>query len=142
MLDRVDFVTLEVESTGAAGPLFLKLLRNLAGLISERAYGAGVFSRLLRELSAAVQLGNAAGVLELHGGSEQPAPIHLNLATRLSLPSLKGYGLGSDQCAHWFLRTPNSLLYLLTIILRLFLVARFHWFYLNDLLKQQNIINF
>ena len=99
LLDRVEFVPLAVESTGAVGPSFLKLLKNLSGRINERGCGAGVFSRLLRQLSAAIQLGNAACILELHGRSEQPPPLLLNSATRLSLPSLKAYGFGPIPCA-------------------------------------------
>ena len=95
VLDRVDFVLLAVESTDAAGPSFLNLLRDLARRIGKRGGEAGVFSRLLRELSVAVQLGNAACILEQHGRTEQPTPLFLNLGKRLSLSSLKAYGIGS-----------------------------------------------
>ena len=95
LLDRVDFVLLAVESTVAAGPSFLKLLRDLASRISVRGGGTRLVLRLLRELSVTIQLGNAACILELHWRTQQQTPLNLNLSTRLSLPSLKAYGLGS-----------------------------------------------
>ena len=40
------------------------------------------------------------GAARADGRPQQPTPLHLNLATRLSLPSLKAYGLGSGPCVH------------------------------------------
>ena len=53
-LENVDFVPLAVESTGAVGPSFLKLLSKLSARIADRGVREGAHSRLLRELSAAV----------------------------------------------------------------------------------------
>ena len=67
VLDRVDIVPLAVETTGAVGLSFLELLRELSIRIEGRGGGVSAYRLLLRELSAAVQLGNAICVLELHG---------------------------------------------------------------------------
>ena len=54
----------------------------------------GSYRRMLRALSSALQLGNAACILELHGRSELPSLLTTNSATRISLPSLKAFGIG------------------------------------------------
>ena len=51
LLNRVAFVPLAMESTGAAGPRFLELLRDLAGRIEGRGSVRGAYRHLLRALS-------------------------------------------------------------------------------------------
>ena len=98
-LENVDFVPLAVESTGAVGPSFLKLLSKLSARITDRGGRDGAHSRLLRERSVAVELGNAACILEIHERPEQQPILPFDLASRLSLPSLSAYGLMSGPRA-------------------------------------------
>ena len=93
VLDRVDFVPLAVESIGGAGLSLLNLLRQLSSRSDARSGTPGSYRRMLRALSTALQLGNAC-ILELHGRSELPSFLTTNAATRISLPSLKAFGIG------------------------------------------------
>ena len=64
--DRVDFRAVGLETLGAFGPGARALFDEIARLIRERSGFAGARARLYRQISAAVQIGNAACILEAH----------------------------------------------------------------------------
>ena len=67
--DRVNFQPFGLETLGPFGPSARLLLSEIAARISVRTGEKGALSRLHRQIAAAVQIGNAACVLEAHGGA-------------------------------------------------------------------------
>ena len=55
-----------LETLGAFGPIARALLDEIARRIQERLGFAGARARLYRQIPAAVQIGNAACILEAH----------------------------------------------------------------------------
>ena len=64
--DRIDFRAVGIETLGAFGSSARALLDDIARRIRDRSGLPGAKARLYRQISAAVQIGNAACILEAH----------------------------------------------------------------------------
>ena len=63
---RVDFRAVGLETLGAFGPGALALFEDIGARIQTRLGSTGARFRLYRQIAAAIQLGNAACILEAH----------------------------------------------------------------------------
>ena len=73
---RVAFSAVAFETLGPIGPSAIKLLDGIAERIRLRTGDTGARDRLYRRLAAAVQLGNAACIIEAHSRNASCAEAH------------------------------------------------------------------
>ena len=66
LADRVRFFPVGLETLGAFGPSALQLVDAVASRIRARTGEQGARTRLCRRLAAAIQMGNAACIVEAH----------------------------------------------------------------------------
>ena len=66
LADRVQFFPVGLETLGAFGPSALQLVDAVASRIRARTGEQGARTRLCRRLAAAIQMGNAACIVEAH----------------------------------------------------------------------------
>ena len=64
----IDLRPFEAETLGPLGPSALVLVEAVADRIHKRTGNAGARVRILRKIAAVIQSGNAARILEAHGG--------------------------------------------------------------------------
>ena len=69
LTDRVDFRAVGLETLGAFGPSAQTLFDDIASRIRTRTGHSGARSLLYRKIAAAIQIGNAACILEAHSYS-------------------------------------------------------------------------
>ena len=64
--ERIDFRPVGLETLGPFGPSAIELLHSIASRIRARTGDSGARVRLYRQIAAAVQIGNAACIIEAH----------------------------------------------------------------------------
>ena len=64
--DRVEFRPVGLETLGAFGPSARSLIEDISARIRQRTGQASALARLLRQIGAAIHIGNAACIAEAH----------------------------------------------------------------------------